>query len=124
MMARVGRRDTLPEMIVRQLLTDLGYRYRLHRTDLPGTPDIAFVARRQAIFVHGCFWHRHPGCRMASTPKTRASFWAEKFRRNTERDMQVAAALEKTGWQFLIVWECETRDCDLLQSKLSQFLRA
>lgn len=121
-MSAVGQRDTKPEMLVRRLLHSMNYRYRLYRKDLPGRPDIVFGSRRKAIFVHGCFWHRHPGCSKASSPKTRADFWAEKFDRNVERDQQVERRLAEMGWQSLIVWECETRMPDALSLKLRAFL--
>ena len=121
-MSAVGQRDTKPEMLVRRLLHTMNYRYRLHRKDLPGRPDIVFGSRRKAIFVHGCFWHRHPGCSKASSPKTRADFWAEKFDRNVERDQQVERRLAEMSWQSLIVWECETRTPDTLSLKLRAFL--
>ena len=123
-MSAVGQRDTKPEMLVRRLLHSMNYRYRLHRKDLPGRPDIVFGGRRKAIFVHGCFWHRHPGCSKASSPKTRADFWAEKFDRNVERDQQVERRLADVGWQSLIVWECETRTPDALSRKLRAFLES
>ncbi len=121
-MSAVGQRDTKPEMLVRRLLYSMNYRYRLHRKDLPGRPDIVFANRRKAIFVHGCFWHRHPGCSKASSPKTRADFWAKKFDRNVERDQQVERRLADLGWQSLIVWECETRTPDALSLELRAFL--
>ena len=96
-MARIGPKDSKPEIAVRRLLHRLGYRYRLHRKDLPGTPDIVFVSRRKVIFVHGCFWHRHPGCKAASTPKTRAAFWERKFRDNLARDDRNMCALRGLG---------------------------
>src|ERR1700685_3144781 len=97
-MRAVRTKGTAPELIVRSLLHRLGYRFRLHRKDLPGSPDIVFPSRRAAVFVHGCFWHRHPGCRAASTPKTRADFWSAKFATNIERDQHVAEALHRQGW--------------------------
>lgn len=121
-MSSVGQRDTKPEMIVRRLLHSMNYRYRLHPKDLPGRPDIVFGARRKAIFVHGCFWHRHPGCSKATSPKTRADFWSKKFDRNVERDRQVERRLANLGWKSLVVWECETRTPDALSLKLQAFL--
>lgn len=121
-MSSVGQRDTKPEISVRRLLHSMNYRYRLHRKALPGRPDIAFGSRRKAIFVHGCFWHRHPGCSKATSPKTRAHFWAEKFDRNVERDREVERRLADLGWKSLVVWECETRSPDTLASKLCAFL--
>lgn len=109
-------------MLVRRLLHSKNYRYRLHRNDLPGRPDIVFGGRRKAIFVHGCFWHRHPGCSKASSPQTRADIWAEKFNRNVERDQQVERRLADMGWQSLTVWEFETRTTDTLPLKLRAFL--
>lgn len=121
-MARVGQKDTKPELIVRRLLHGLGYRYRLHRRDIPGTPDICFIRRRKAIFVHGCFWHRHEGCHRTTTPKTRTSFWEEKFRVNVARDRKKLADLKRLDWDALVVWECETKEESKLESRLVNFL--
>jgi len=107
-MRRVKGRDTGPELKVRRLLTRLGARYRLHRADLPGRPDIVLPGRRLAIFVHGCFWHRH-GCTLSSEPRTRRRFWREKFDRNVARDARNARELRKLGWRVLTVWECALR---------------
>lgn len=106
-MSRVRDRDTGPELAVRRFLHSRGLRFRLHRRDLPGRPDLVFPSRRVAVFVHGCFWHRHPGCRRARLPKTRADFWREKLGRNLERDAQAQAALRDKGWTSIVVWECE-----------------
>ena len=108
LMSRVRGRHTSPEMVVRKALHRHGYRYRLHDKRLPGKPDLVLPRLRVVILVHGCFWHRHHGCRAASTPKTRTSFWEEKFARNVERDRRDIAALERLGWRVHIVWECET----------------
>jgi DNA mismatch endonuclease (patch repair protein) len=108
-MRRVSREHSTPELVVRRALHRLGYRYALHRRDLPGTPDLVFPARRAAVFVHGCFWHRHPGCTATSTPKTRTAFWTEKFAANTARDARAQAELERRGWRVHVVWECETK---------------
>ena len=113
-MSRVGSRDTLPEMRVRRTAHALGLRYRLHRKDLPGTPDLVFPKRRMVVFVHGCFWHRHPGCRWATFPKSRVRFWKEKFEKNVARDKKVAEELSTLGWAVAVIWECETRDMDSL----------
>lgn len=121
-MSAVRGRDTKPEMIVRRLLHRMNYRFRLHRKDLPGSPDIVFGRRRKAIFVHGCFWHRHPGCSKASTPKKRVEFWAEKFDRNVERDRAAETELQQAGWKILVIWECETRFLEPLEKKLKAFL--
>ena len=122
LMARVGPKDTTPELAIRRLLHRLGYRFQLHRHDLPGTPDIVFQGRRKVIFVHGCFWHRHPGCKAASTPKTRVDFWAQKFHENVARDARKTKTLEAEGWGVAIVWSCETKNIEPLASKLSAFL--
>ena len=122
LMARVRGKDTKPEMVVRRVAHALGYRFRLHRRDLPGSPDLVFPNRRKVIFVHGCFWHRHPGCRRATTPKTRAEFWLAKFERNVERDVRKEIELMAAGWEVLVIWECETRDPDGISSKLRIFL--
>lgn len=121
-MRAVPQKNSKPEMIVRRALHHLGYRFRLHRRDLPGTPDIVLPRHRVAIFVHGCFWHRHPGCRLASTPRTRTEFWQSKFDRNVERDTMATQALQKLGWRVLVIWECETRDIARLTDMLAQVL--
>lgn len=121
-MSRIRGKNTKPELIVRRLVHAMGYRFRLHRRDLPGSPDLVFPSRHKVVFVHGCFWHRHEGCRKSSMPKTRAEFWAEKFRRNVERDAENYAALEQVGWSHLVIWECETSDLDSLSARLQEFL--
>lgn len=108
-MRLVRRQHTAPELVVRKVAHSLGLRFRLHRKDLPGTPDLVFPKYRTAIFVHGCFWHRHEGCRKASTPGTRTDFWLTKFARNKERDKRNVADLEAQGWRVLIIWECQTQ---------------
>ena len=110
LMARVRNRDTSPELAVRKLAHAQGLRFRINRRDLPGTPDLVFPRYRLAVFVHGCFWHRHSGCKRAATPKTRQHFWEAKLARNVERDQQAASALEDLGWQVMTVWECELKD--------------
>lgn len=109
-MSRIGGRDTKPELIVRSLLHRMGYRFRLHRRDLPGSPDIVLPRHRALILVHGCFWHRHPGCRYACMPRTRTEFWKAKFATNVDRDRRQIQQLEILGWRVLVVWECQTRD--------------
>lgn len=121
-MSAVRGRNTKPEMAVRQLLHSMNYRYRLHKKGLPGSPDIVFGNRRKAIFVHGCFWHRHPGCSKSTVPKTRSEFWSQKFERNVERDRQVERCFAEMGWQSLVLWECETRALETLARRLSLFL--
>ena len=123
LMARIRDRDTKPEIGVRRLLFSRGYRYRLHRRDLPGTPDIAFPGRKKVIFVHGCFWHRHEGCSRATIPTTRREFWLEKFRANVERDRRKIVELSGQGWSSLVVWECEIRDQERLATRLERYLR-
>ena len=121
-MAKVGSKDTKPEMIVRRQLFSSGYRYRLHARDLPGRPDIVFRKSRKAIFVHGCFWHRHDGCKRATTPKTRQAYWQGKFDRNKARDARNERALSAIGWNTLVVWECETKDAEALSARLRGFM--
>ena len=121
-MRSVGRKHTKPEMITRRALHALGYRFRVNMKGLPGSPDIAFTKRRKAIFVHGCFWHRHPGCRCATEPKTRNEFWRTKFEANIERDDRKRRELEKLGWKVQTVWECETRSLSRLIERLKDFL--
>lgn len=118
LMARIRGKNTRPEMIVRCLVHRMGRRFRLHRGDLPGRPDLVFPAARIALFVHGCFWHRHPGCRLSSMPKTRVDFWRSKFEANIARDERVQAELRAAGWRVAVVWECETRDLPRLEARL------
>ena len=108
-MAKVRCKDTKPEMIVRRALHRLGYRYRLHNKNLPGKPDIVFTSRKLAIFVHGCFWHRHEGCRRTSIPLTRRDYWEVKFNRNVARDQKNSRLLNESGWTVVIVWECDLK---------------
>ena len=110
LMRRVRRSGTEPELAVRAALRRLRVRYRLNAPPLPGRPDLILLGRRVAIFVHGCFWHRHPGCRRASVPETRADYWAAKFDRNVARDAAAARALRDLGWRVVTVWECETQN--------------
>jgi DNA mismatch endonuclease (patch repair protein) len=121
-MSRVRSSNTNPEIRVRQILHRFGYRFRLHRRDLPGTPDIVLPAYESVVLVHGCFWHRHEGCRDASMPKTRIRFWKTKFAENMTRDSRNFAALRALGWKVLIVWECELRNEGVLTEKLKRVL--
>lgn len=121
-MRAVRQQGTAPEMVVRRALHGLGYRFRANAKGLPGSPDLAFTARRKAIFIHGCFWHRHCGCRLASMPKTRVAFWEEKFARNRERDRRKVAELEDDCWEVLTVWQCEVKDMVQTISSLQEFL--
>lgn len=109
MMAGIKGRDTRPEIAVRRYLHAAGLRFRVNDRRLPGTPDLVFRRWRVAVFVHGCFWHRHPGCPYTTTPATRAEFWSTKFNANMERDDRNLAALESLGWSALVIWECESR---------------
>ncbi len=117
-------RDTKPEMIVRRLVHRMGYRFRLHRRDLPGCPDLTFPSRRKVIFVHGCFWHRHPdeGCKLARMPKSRLDFWGPKLETNRKRDEESLARLTGLGWDALVVWECQLRDVGSLEARIGEFL--
>ena len=123
MMSNVRVTDTEPELVVRRFLHRRGFRYRLNAPDLPGRPDVVLPKHRAVIFVNGCFWHRHKGCRSAYTPKTRKEFWKKKFLENINRDKRSRTALEKDGWRVLIVWECEIRSIDEVQKLLAPFLR-
>lgn len=110
MMSGIRGKDTRPEIVVRKALHAAGYRFRLHRRDLPGVPDVVLPSRKVAIFVHGCFWHMHAGCGNARIPSTRPEFWRAKLEANIDRDRRVIAALRSSGWRVLICWECATRD--------------
>lgn len=118
LMSRVRGKDTKPELSVRRIAHSLGLRFRLHRRDLPGKPDLVFPKYRLAIFVHGCFWHRHSGCKLASTPKTRTEFWEGKFAANEARDAASIAGLEALDWRVLVIWECETRSEETIRTAL------
>ncbi|VVE01324.1 very short patch repair endonuclease [Pandoraea nosoerga] len=120
-MQQVKGKNTRPEMIVRSLLHRLGYRFRLHRKDLPGTPDVVFPSRRVALFVHGCFWHGH-GCRIGQLPKSRLDYWQPKIATNRDRDARKEAALEATGWRVAVVWQCELTDLEGLATRLKDLL--
>lgn len=121
-MSRVRARDTKPEMIVRRLLHAKGFRYRLHDRRLPGTPDLVFSGRRKAIFIHGCFWHRHEGCHLARIPKSKVEFWTSKLEGNRARDIANVTTLEELGWKVLVVWECELKNLHALTDRLIRFL--
>lgn len=123
-MRAVKGKDTKPEMIVRRLVHGMGFRYRLHRKDLPGKPDLAFGRRKKAIFVHGCFWHQHSesGCRGARMPATRSDYWRPKLTRNKERDERAIAELGRLGWDVLVVWECWLKDVNRTGTVVEAFL--
>jgi DNA mismatch endonuclease, patch repair protein len=120
-MSAISGRDTQPEIAVRRLAHRLGYRFRLHERNLPGRPDLVFPSRRKIIEVRGCFWHRHPGCGLAATPKTRLGFWQAKFDATVKRDARNIATLSAKGWQVMVIWECEVNDA-LLPNRLTAFL--
>lgn len=127
MMSGIKGKNSTPERLVRRLLFAAGYRFRLHRRDLPGTPDIAMLGRKIAIFVHGCFWHAHKGCKYAKVPATRPDFWIAKLRANVDRDQRAIEKLTTMGWRVLIVWECATRDHEtakLLVNKLRDWINS
>lgn len=124
LMSRIRSTDTQPELIVRRLLHRLGYRFRIHDRRLPGTPDIVLPKYRAVVFVHGCFWHRHAGCQLAYTPKSRRSFWKNKFLQNVRRDQRNRRRLRSLGWRAFVVWQCETGDTDLLATRISQALES
>ena len=120
LMSRVRTRNTSPEIIVRKMAHALGHRFRLHRRDLPGTPDIVFPKLRLALFVHGCFWHRHPGCMRATIPEANFEFWKRKLDRNVERNREAVSDLVANGWRVQAIWECETKDSVILSRRLRQ----
>lgn len=117
-MAAIRGKNTAPELAVHRILHAMGLRFRLHRKDLPGRPDIVLPRHRTVVFVHGCFWHRHEGCRYTTTPKTRLAFWHAKFDENVARDHRNRIALEEMGWRVLVVWECELRDAEALHDRM------
>jgi DNA mismatch endonuclease (patch repair protein) len=123
-MSRVRQTNTAPEVVVRRFLHRAGFRFRLHRRDLPGTPDIVLPQYKFVVFVHGCFWHGHDGCPRGAPPKTRTEFWVEKIRRNKERDKAAKEALVARGWSVLEVWECQTKSRESLTERLSPILVA
>ena len=124
LMSRIGPKDSKPEMLVRRMAHSLGYRFRLHKKDLPGKPDLVFPSRKSIIFVHGCFWHRHSSCRDGSyMPKTRTDFWRKKLEGNASRDERNLVKLSELGWNCLVIWECETRDVLKLTDRLRDFLK-
>lgn len=122
-MSRIKSRDTQPEKIVRSVLHRKGYRFRTHRKDLPGNPDIVLPKFKTIIMVHGCFWHRHQNCKYAYSPKSRIDFWEMKFQKNLERDSYVREELSALGWTVHVIWECQTKQRDVLESILEQIFK-
>jgi len=120
-MAAIHSKNTRPEMIVRKLVHSMGFRYRLHRADLPGKPDLVFPSKRKLIFVHGCFWHQH-GCKSAHLPKSNMDYWLPKLDRNRSRDAEHIKVLREANWKCLILWECELKKLDVLKSRIIEFL--
>ena len=121
-MSRIRSGNTKPELLVRSLLHRMGYRFRLHRKDLPGKPDIVLPKYKAVIFVHGCFWHHHKGCKYAYIPKTRQEFWEAKFKSNAERDRKVKKELEEKNWGILVIWECELSNIKSTMKRLKDYL--
>ncbi len=122
-MGRIRSKNTKPEIIVRSVLHRMGYRFSLKPTNLPGSPDVVLTKFKTVIFVHGCFWHRHKGCKVATTPKTRVGFWKRKFERNVERDRENLRELRKLGWRTIVVWECQVmKDPAKLAERVSKLL--
>jgi DNA mismatch endonuclease, patch repair protein len=121
-MRRIKSKGMKPELLVRSLVHRMGYRFRLHAKDLPGKPDLVFGPKRKVIFVHGCFWHQHSGCRDGMVPSSNVSYWGPKLAHNVKRDAEHLASLEAAGWRPFVVWECETRDIVALRQRLCRFL--
>jgi DNA mismatch endonuclease (patch repair protein) len=119
-MSRIRGKNTRPEMVVRRALWKAGLRYRLHDKRLPGNPDLVFPSKRTVVFVHGCFWHSHEGCRNFRIPKTRTEWWKDKFTRNKARDLEVETKLAAAGWRVLVIWECEVENPELMEKLISQ----
>lgn len=122
-MSRIKGTNTKPEKVVRSFLHRQGYRFVLHRRDLPGSPDVVLPKHKTVVFVHGCFWHRHEGCKFAYTPKTRRDFWEEKFRTNVERDVANTKKLEDLGWKVAVIWECQTEDLVQLENRIDAIFK-
>lgn len=119
-MRAVRSKNTSPEKRVRSVAHRLGLRFRLHRSDLPGSPDLVFPGKRTSLFVHGCFWHRHENCARTTTPKTNTEYWGRKFRDNMERDRRNRRELEENGWRVLVIWECETKTMESIEAFLTE----
>ncbi|MDP8234201.1 MAG: DNA mismatch endonuclease Vsr [Candidatus Saelkia tenebricola] len=119
-MSLIRSTDTKPEIIVRKLLHSLGYRFRLHKKGLPGKPDIVLKKHKTVIFVHGCFWHQHKGCKRSNIPKSNTSYWKPKLNRNVKRDKKHKADLKRIGWKTIVIWECETKNLGKLEKKIKK----
>ena len=117
-MSAIKSKNTKPEIKVRKILHSMGYRFRLHSKDLPGSPDIVLPKYKTVIFVHGCFWHRHENCKYASTPKTRKEFWNKKFTENKKRDSEIQEKIKILDWRSVVIWECETKNIEYLRDKI------
>ena len=117
-MSAIKSKNTKPEIKVRKILHSMGYRFRLHSKDLPGSPDIVLPKYKTVIFVHGCFWHRHENCKYASTPKTRKEFWNKKFTENKKRDLEIQEKIKILDWRSVVIWECETKNIENLRDKI------
>jgi DNA mismatch endonuclease (patch repair protein) len=121
-MSRIRSKDTKPELLIRRMLHGLGYRYSLHRRDLPGVPDLVFPSRKKVILVHGCFWHQHKGCSDGRPPKSRKEYWLPKLLRNVERDGRNISKLRRNKWSVILLWECEIANVDSIRKRLVHFL--
>lgn len=122
-MAKVKNKNTKPELLVRSLLHRMGYRFRIHRKDIPGKPDITLPKYKAVIFVHGCFWHGHEGCPNAKRPQSNLEFWDEKLNENIDRDKKTICELERMGWRVLVIWTCEINDVDTLSQRIENFMK-
>jgi DNA mismatch endonuclease (patch repair protein) len=122
MMSRIRGKGTKPELLVRSTAHRLGFRFRLHVRELPGSPDLVFPRRKTVLFVHGCFWHRHQGCPYCYVPKSNIQFWRQKFEKNIARDERVRTGLEELSWRVAVIWECETADSKSLSNRLKELL--
>lgn len=121
-MSRIKGKDTKPELLVRRLIYGMGLRYRLHRKDLPGKPDIIFSSRKKVIFVHGCFWHQHDGCKDKHIPKSNIDYWKPKLKRTIVRDTANQKKLIDKGWKYLILWECQLKNIDIVKQNVQKFI--
>ncbi len=122
-MSNIGNKDTKPELRIRSLLHQMGYRFRLHRKDLPGKPDIVLPKYKTVIFIHGCYWHRHTCKKGRSTPTSNREFWEEKFSKNIERDKRNLVELKNIGWNIITIWQCELKNMEKIQSRLKSHLK-